>query len=235
MLTLEDLVIAQGNFTLHADLAVPGAARVAILGPSGGGKSTLLGAIAGFMAPANGRILWQGQDIRHLPPSERPVSILFQDNNLFPHLTAAQNIGLGLRADLRLSASDQEKVRRALERTGLQGLGNRRPAQLSGGQQSRVALARMLLQNKPLMLLDEPFSALGPALRNEMLALLKDLAKETGATVLLVTHDPAEARLFAPLAIPVADGHVHPPADTVALLANPPSMLAAYLGRPGGM
>jgi thiamine transport system ATP-binding protein len=101
---------------------------------------------------------------------------------------------------------------------------------LSGGQQSRAALARALLRQRPILCLDEPFAALGPALKTEMLGLLADLADETGATVLMITHDPADARAFAPLTSLVADGVAHPPAPTAALLDNPPPALAAYLG-----
>jgi len=231
MLELEDLQIRQGDFTLSADFRVPEGARVAIIGPSGGGKSTLLGTIAGFIAPQSGRILWGGKPITRLLPAERPVSILFQENNLFPHLTAAQNIGLGLRPDLRLNAGERARVEQAMRRTGLEGLGHRRPAGLSGGQQSRVALARALLRNKPLMLLDEPFAALGPALKREMLSLLGEIAGENGNTVLMVTHDPEDARLFADLVVMVDEGKAHPPAPAAEILTNPPEALRRYLGE----
>ncbi len=230
MLELEDLRIRQGDFALSADLKVPEGARVAVIGASGSGKSTLLGAIAGFIAPEKGRILWGGEPITPLLPAKRPVSILFQENNLFPHLTAAQNIGLGLRPDLKLSAGERGRVEEAMKRTGLEGLGHRRPADLSGGQQSRVALARALLRNKPLMLLDEPFSALGPALKREMLSLLAEIADETGNTVLMVTHDPDDARMFADLVVLVDEGLAHPPIPTTDIFENPPEALRRYLG-----
>ncbi len=230
MLTLENLVLTQDEFRLEAGFSVPAGARVAVIGPSGAGKSTLLAAIAGFFAPASGRILWRGQDLVGLQPGTRPLSILFQDQNLFPHLTVAQNLGLGISADLRLSAADRVAIERAIARTGLEGLAARRPGQLSGGQQSRVALARALLRARPLLLLDEPFAALGPALKAEMLALVSEISLEQGTTVLLVSHDPADARAFAPEAILVADGHALPPQPTAALLADPPPALARYLG-----
>ncbi|WP_415182875.1 ATP-binding cassette domain-containing protein [Phaeovulum sp.] len=231
MLTLDALTLTQDDFSLTANLTVPTGARVAVIGPSGAGKSTLLSAIAGFFAPTSGRILWKGKNLAPLPPGARPLSILFQDQNLFPHLTIAQNLGLGLKHDLRLTATDREAVTAALARTGLSGLGSRKPAQLSGGQQSRVALARALLRARPLLLLDEPFAALGPALKSEMLALVADLAAEQGTTVLMVSHDPADARAFAPLSIVVAEGVAHPPQPTETLLTNPPPALAAYLGH----
>jgi thiamine transport system ATP-binding protein len=230
MLTLDQLEIRQEGFELRADFALATGAVSAVIGPSGAGKSTLLNVIAGFFAPVDGRVLWMGQDITALPPAQRPLAILFQDNNLFPHLTVAQNVGLGIRPDLRLNSQDQARVAQALTRVGLSGLEGRKPSALSGGQQGRVALARVLVQRCPLILLDEPFAALGPALKNEMLDLVAALAAETGATLLMVSHDPADARRIAPLVILVADGVALPPQSTLPLLDNPPPALAAYLG-----
>ena len=231
MLTLEKLVIKQDQFCLTADFSVAKGARSAVIGPSGAGKSTLLSVIAGFFSAQTGRVLWEGRDISGTAPGARPLSILFQDQNLFPHLTVGQNVGLGIRPNLKLTDTEQGAVRRALERTGLQGLETRKPGTLSGGQQSRVALARALLRARPIMLLDEPFAALGPALKDEMLDLVSEIADETGATVLMVSHDPADARRFAAETIVVADGVAHPPQPTAALLDNPPPALAAYLGK----
>lgn len=231
MLQLDRVVLVQDDFRLTADWQVARGARVAIIGPSGGGKSTLLSAIAGFLAPQSGAIRWQGGDLVGVSPGNRPVSILFQDQNLFPHLTLAQNLGLGLRADLKLNRDDLARVDTALSRIGLAGLGARRPAQLSGGQIGRAALARALLSARPVLLLDEPFAALGPALKAEMLTLVGDVATETGATVLMVTHDPGDARGFADQTVLVADGVAAAPMDTGVLFANPPPALAEYLGR----
>jgi len=228
MLRLEHLDLRQDDFRLQADLTVPAGARVAVIGPSGAGKSTLLMAVAGFFVPAAGRVLWDGQDLAGRAPGDRPLSILFQDQNLFPHLTLAQNLGLGLRADLRLDAGQRARVEEVLQRVGLAGMGARKPAQLSGGQVGRAALARALLRERPLLLLDEPFAALGPALKAEMLDLVAELAD--GATVLMVTHDPADARRFADQTILVADGIAHAPRPTAELFADPPPALRAYLG-----
>lgn len=232
MLTLEALTLRQGDFRLTADWSVAPAERVAIIGPSGGGKSTLLMAIAGFIAPESGRVLWENRDLAQVAAGARPVSILFQDQNLFPHLTLTQNLGLGLSPDLRLTPEHRGKIETALRRVGLQGMGARKPAQLSGGQQGRAALARALLRARPVLLLDEPFAALGPALKVEMLELVAEVAAETGAAVLMVTHDPADARRFADKTVLVADGVAHPPQPTQALFANPPEALRAYLGTP---
>ncbi len=230
MLTLDNMLIRQGDFTLAADLQIAGGQIVAVLGPSGAGKSTLLAALAGFLPLSEGRISWQGRDITALPPAARPVSILFQDGNLFPHLNARQNVGLGLRPDLRLSEAQWAEVDRALERVGMEGLEARRPAALSGGQVARVALASALVRARPLMLLDEPFSALGPGLKAEMLTLVAELARETGALVLMVSHAPGDARAIADQVLLVADGQVQPPLPTGEIFAQPPEALRAYLG-----
>ncbi|MGR3702117.1 MAG: thiamine ABC transporter ATP-binding protein [Paracoccaceae bacterium] len=230
MLTLDGVLIQQDAFVLRADFVLETGTVAAVIGPSGAGKSTLLNVISGFFAPVQGRVLWKGQDITELPPAKRPVAVLFQDNNLFPHLTVAQNVGLGIRPDLRLTSEDHRHVGQALARVGLEGLDGRKPATLSGGQQGRVALARILVQRRPLILLDEPFAALGPALKVEMLDLVAELAAELGATLLMVSHDPQDARRIAPHVILVADGIAMPPQPTEALLNDPPPALAAYLG-----
>lgn len=230
MLELDRLVITQDDFRLTADFAVPKGARVAVVGPSGAGKSTLLSVISGFFPPESGRILWDSQDITDAPPGARPLSILFQDQNLFPHLTVAQNLGLGLSPALRLSAADRARIGAVLARVGLDGLEARRPAALSGGQQSRVALARALLRARPLLLLDEPFAALGPALKTEMLDLVAEIARDQGTTVLMVSHDPQDARRLCPETIVVAGGEAAPPRPTGPLLDAPPPALRAYLG-----
>ncbi len=230
-LRLDGVEWALGDFRLRAELSIERGALVAVMGPSGGGKSTLLSGIAGFLLPATGRIAWEGRDLGPLPPAERPVSMLFQDNNLFPHLTAAQNAGLALRPSLRLTVPEKAQVETALERVGLGGLGGRKPSELSGGQQGRAALARLLLSDRPILLMDEPFAALGPALRAEMLALTREVVMAKGLTLMMVTHDPADAVAIADQVIVVAGGRASPPAPTAALLANPPPELAEYLGR----
>ncbi|MFN3280845.1 MAG: ATP-binding cassette domain-containing protein [Tabrizicola sp.] len=231
MLQLDRLTFSQPGFRLTADWHAEPGSLIAIMGPSGAGKSTLLSMIAGFLPPTSGRVLWQGADLAPIPPGKRPMTILFQDQNLFPHLTVAQNIGLGLKPDLRLTAAERAQVEAALMRVGLVGLGARRPAQLSGGQASRAALARALLRARPILMLDEPFAALGPALRAEMLALVRQVARDTGALVLMVTHDPEDARALGGKLAFVADGVVHPPMETGKLLNTPPPEVLNYLGR----
>ncbi len=231
MLELRSVFLQQGDFTLSASISIKPGRKVAMLGPSGAGKSTLLAVIAGFLAPDTGRILWEGHDLTRLPPAQRPVSILFQDGNLFPHLSARDNVGLGLNPSLRLSSSQSSKVEAALERMGLGGLGGRKPAALSGGQVARVALARALIRARPLMLLDEPFGALGPGLKAEMLDLVRELVEETGSTLLMVSHDPSDAQYIADEVVWVDDGQAYPPQVTDKIFADPPAAMAAYLGK----
>ena len=230
MLTLRDIKLAQGGFTLKANFSVQAKKITAVVGPSGGGKSTLISAIAGFLKPTSGSMFWHDTDITALSPSDRPVSILFQDNNLFPHLTIADNIGLALRPNLRLSADDSARIAQALADVGLDGLGARKPSALSGGQQSRAALARILLADRDIVLLDEPFAALGPGLKAEMLELVRAKVAAAGKTVLMVTHDPKDALGIADQVILVSDGHGHAPEDTQRMFAEPPAALRDYLG-----
>ena len=228
MLALEGLDLRQGGFALTADLEITGPGVVAVLGPSGAGKSTLLAAIAGFLDPRAGCIRWDGRDITGLAPGARPVAMMFQDQNLFPHLTLAQNLGLAISPALRLGRGDGDRIRQILARVGLEGFEDRRPADLSGGQASRAGLARVLLQDRPVVLLDEPFASLGPALKTEMLDLVaKHLSH---ALVLMVTHDPEDARRVAERTVLVADGKATGPFETRALLDDPPPELAVYLG-----
>ncbi len=230
MLRLENLILSHPGFSLTADFSVEPGQRIAIIGPSGAGKSSLLMAIAGFVTPASGCISWAGRDLGPLAPSQRPVSILFQDQNLFPHLTLAQNLGLALSPRLRLDPAQRQQVEQVLTRLGLDDLGARRPGELSGGQQGRAALGRVLLQNRPILLLDEPFAALGPALKNDLLDLVRDLTASSQTLTLLVSHDPADAKRFAQSTVLLADGQAVAPVDTQSLFANPPAALQRYLG-----
>ena len=229
MLALENLEIVQGSFRLRADCGFAPKQTTAILGPSGGGKSTLLMALAGFVAHS-GDVCWQGRSLKGLGPAERPVSMLFQEHNLFPHLSITQNVGLGLRPDLKLSAAEKVRIAEALDRVGLRGKGEALPRALSGGQRQRAALARALLRQKPIWLLDEPFAALGPGLRREMLDLVEEIRAEQGATLLLVTHAPEDAREIAAEVGFVDAGQVEAPVETGAFFAVPSKGLKAYLG-----
>ena len=229
-LRIEELNLSWGAFRLSGSLTLPRGAHLAVIGPSGAGKSTLLSVIAGFAPKAQGRILWEDRDIASLPPWDRPVATLFQDANLFPHLTIAANVALALDPRGKITPAIRARVEEMLSAVGLAGFGPRKPGALSGGQQSRAALARVLLQDRPLVLLDEPFAALGPGLKDEMLHLAARLLREAGRAMLLVTHDPAEARAVADGIILVTEGRIDGPYP-VTILDNPPPALAAYLGR----
>jgi len=229
MLTLEDLIVRQDAFQLTANVRFDAGQITALIGPSGAGKSTILSVIAGFFG-AEGQVSWRGQPIAELRPDQRPVAILFQDNNLFPHLTISENVGLALRSSLRLSKDEQQTVEEMLQSVGLSGMGGRKPAALSGGQQSRAALARLLLQDRPVILLDEPFAALGPGLKQEMLALVRERALADDRVVLMVTHDPQDALAVADQIALVDEGQVFEPLPTRDIMGNPPDALRRYLG-----
>jgi len=181
----------EASFSFSAEFA---AGRItAIMGPSGSGKSTLLNLIAGFETPDTGKVLIGGIDLGNAPPSARPVSMVFQENNLFAHLSVEANVGLGRSPSLRLGDADRAAVVEALARVGLTGKEKRLPRELSGGERQRVALARVLLRDRPVLLLDEPFASLGPALRDDMLDLVAGIHAEREMTVLFVTHQPEDA------------------------------------------
>src|SRR5690606_24257924 len=193
---------------MHFDLAIGESDIAALMGPSGSGKSTLLNLIAGFEIPASGRIVIGERDVTLLPPSKRPVSMIFQENNLFAHLTVSQNVGLGRSPGLRLSDADRAAVADALARTGRAGKEERLPHALSGGERQRVALARVLVRERPVLLLDEPFASLGPALRDEMLDLIAGLHAERGMTILMATHDPRDAERLSKTLVFVEGGTI---------------------------
>jgi thiamine transport system ATP-binding protein len=194
---LDKVSFSYGEAPLVFDADFAAAKITAIMGPSGSGKSTLLNLVAGFEAPQSGRVLIGGTDVSAEPPSARPVSMVFQENNLFAHLTVEQNVGLGRSPSLRLTEADRIAIAEALERTGLAGKERRMPRELSGGERQRVALARVLVRDRPVLLLDEPFASLGPALRDDMLDLVAAVHAERGMTVLFVTHQPEDARRIA--------------------------------------
>jgi len=208
MLILDNLKYAYEQTRFDFSMQVEPGSFVAIIGPSGAGKSTLLDLIAGFIAPLSGSISFNNTLFSKLSPAERPVSMIFQENNLFTHLDVETNIALGISPTLKLSQADHTSITGALARVDLQGYGKRLPGELSGGERQRVALARALVRRKPLLLLDEPFASLGPALRSQMLALVKELHEEKNLTSLLVSHQPEDARSTASHTAFLANGRI---------------------------
>jgi len=164
-----------------------------LLGPSGSGKTTFLMVLAGFEAPTHGRLTLDGRDVTAVPAEERGFGMVFQGYALFPHMTAEQNIAFPLKVQRRSADGVRRRTREMIEMVGLTGHGHKRPAALSGGQQQRVALARALACEPPVLLLDEPFSALDKNLRGQMQDEVRRLHRETGTTFVFVTHDQSEA------------------------------------------
>ncbi|EDV0949830.1 thiamine ABC transporter ATP-binding protein ThiQ [Salmonella enterica subsp. enterica] len=229
MLKLIDITWLYHHLPMRFTLSVSRGEQVAILGPSGAGKSTLLNLIAGFLTPASGTMMIEGEDHTATPPSRRPVSMLFQENNLFSHLNVQQNIGLGLNPGLKLNALQREKMHNIARQMGLDSLLERLPGELSGGQRQRVALARCLVREQPILLLDEPFAALDPALRQEMLTLVAEVCRDKQLTLLMVSHSVEDAARIAPRSIVVADGRIAWQGKTDELLSGQASA-SALLG-----
>jgi len=171
---------------------------VVVEGRSGIGKSTLLNLVAGFLTPHQGRIYWQGQDMTSLPPSDRPLSMIFQSNNLFDHLSCRMNIALGLRPSLSLSNDEWRAVDAVMDDLGIGAIKDRKPDDVSGGQQQRVALARALIradwQDRDLLLFDEPFSALDRETRLDCIEVVKRILASKSMAALMVSHDPEDAK-----------------------------------------
>ncbi len=220
MIELERVRFDYEDMKMEFDLQVPRGALLAIIGPSGAGKSTLLSLIAGFDTPLSGRIAIAGADMAGVPPDARPVSMIFQDHNTFAHLDVWRNVALGVSPGLRLNESESRRVDEALQRVGLGELRHRKPGEVSGGERQRIAIARALVREKPVMLLDEPFAALGPALRRDMLDLVREVQQERGLTVLMVSHQPEDARYAATHTAFVHSGRVLAMRPTRGLFAS---------------
>ncbi|MBA1141095.1 thiamine ABC transporter ATP-binding protein [Mesorhizobium neociceri] len=191
---LDKVSFSYGEAPFLFDVEFAASKITAIMGASGSGKSTLLNLVAGFETPQSGRVLIGGADVGASAPSARPVSMVFQENNLFAHLSVEKNVGLGRSPSLGLTEADRAAIAEALSRVGLAGKEKRLPRELSGGERQRVALARVLVRDRPVLLLDEPFASLGPSLRDDMLDLVAGVHAERAMTVLFVTHQPEDAR-----------------------------------------
>ena len=181
----------------HVSLSVTTGEVVALLGPSGGGKSTLLRVVAGIIAPDSGIVRIDGVDVTRTPTHRRGIGMVFQDNQLFPHRSTLDNVAFGLKMARVGRTERQRQAGDWLARVGLDGMGSRKVTELSGGEAKRVALARTLVNEPRLVLLDEPLTGLDLKLHNKLVDELTDLLRATGATALLVTHDVDEAAAIA--------------------------------------
>ncbi len=208
MLELNELRLQLGDMSFCFSMKLNQGERLAILGPSGAGKSTLLNLIGGFLAAQSGTLLFNGADISHLSPAVRPVTSLFQNHNLFEHLSIFENVGLGLNPSLNLSKNERLIVSAALVQVGLKGYEKRMVTKLSGGQVQRVALARCLIRNKPILLLDEPFSALDMQTRNSMLEFTRAVVDKNNNSSLFVTHNEDDATRYATRIVHVLNGEI---------------------------
>ena len=177
----------------NLDLDIERGEFLTLLGPSGSGKTTTLMLLAGFETPTGGEILLEGKPLSRVPPHQRNIGMVFQNYALFPHMTVAENIGFPLSVRGVPAADISARVERALAMVQLSGFGQRRPAQLSGGQQQRVAVARALVFEPKLILMDEPLGALDKQLREQMQLEIRQLHRRLGVTMVYVTHDQAEA------------------------------------------
>jgi ABC-type Fe3+/spermidine/putrescine transport system ATPase subunit len=203
------------------DLSIAAGEYFVLLGPSGGGKTTLLRLLGGFIRPTAGRILLHGIDVSEQPPNHRPTSMVFQSFALFPHMTVAQNVGYGLRLRKLPKAEIDERVAAMLNMVGLGDLADRMPHALSGGQQQRVQLGRSLVLETDILLLDEPLAALDAKLRKDMCLELKHLQEQVGITFVHVTHNQEEAMTVADNMAIIADGELVEEGTARDLYENP--------------
>lgn len=203
-----------------------------LLGPSGCGKTSTLQIIAGLSAPSSGTLTLEGIDITELPPSKRDMGVVFQSYALFPHKTVFQNVAFGLRMRKVPSQEIDRRVNRMLETVGLRGLGDRRPMELSGGQRQRVALARSLVIEPRILLLDEPLSNLDSQLRRRMRLELRELQRRLGITTILVTHDQSEAFELSDRVLVLNHGNIEQVGSPEVLYDAPSSrFVAEFIGE----
>ncbi|NCC31955.1 MAG: ABC transporter ATP-binding protein [Chloroflexia bacterium] len=211
----------------HLSLEVEAHTLLALLGPSGSGKSTILKLIAGIEDPDHGDICFDGRSILSIPAHRRGAVLMFQKAYLFPFLSVADNIAFGLRAKGVRKATIQTEVQRMLDLVGLPAMAHRRPAQLSGGEQQRIALARALVVQPQVLMLDEPFSSLDPAVRQNLQEAVRRIQRELGITTILVTHDRSEALAMADQVALIERGKLVAHAPPQRLYERPPHRQAA--------
>ncbi|WP_237153822.1 ABC transporter ATP-binding protein [Oryzibacter oryziterrae] len=204
---------------------------VSLLGPSGSGKSTVLRMIGGFERPSSGRVLIDGVDVTHVPPERRPTGMVFQSHALWSHMTVFGNVSFGLRLRRVPREEIAKRVEATLELVGLAGYGERLPNQLSGGQQQRVALARSLVLEPKILLLDEPFASLDQHLRERLRDEVRDIQKRLGITALFVTHGQDEALALADRIVVMRDGRIEQVGQPGDIYAAPrTAFVAGFIG-----
>ncbi len=214
------------------DLTVEEGALMVLLGPPGSGKTTLLNILGGFLAPTAGRVLIGGRDVTEVPPAKRPTTTVFQDYALFPHMSIAGNVAFGLKMRGVARAGRDARVARALDMVGLGDTAKRRTHELSGGQRQRIALARALVVEPSVLLLDEPLGALDLKLRRQMQDELKAIQKRVGTTFVHVTHDQEEAMAIADRIVVMSDGAIEDQGTPERIYLRPGSRFAAdFMGE----
>jgi ABC-type Fe3+/spermidine/putrescine transport system ATPase subunit len=231
---VKNLVKTYGNvYALkNVDLNIADGEYFVLLGPSGGGKTTLLRSIGGFIRPDSGSVNIKGQNVDDLPPDRRPTSMVFQGFALFPHMNVSQNIAYGLKLKSIDKNIIENKVNKMTDLVGLKGLSNRMPHELSGGQQQRVQLARALILENDVLLLDEPLSALDAQLRKDMCIELKRLQKTVGISFVHVTHNQEEAMSVADRIAIIADGEMVEQGTPKEIYSNPKNKFTAeFIGE----
>ncbi|GAA4850816.1 ABC transporter ATP-binding protein [Paenibacillus vulneris] len=225
-------VFKTGDGVKGVSLDVNKGELVTLLGPSGCGKTTVLRAVGGFLEPDSGDILIEGRSVLQVPPEKRPTAMVFQSYNLWPHMTVFDNLAFGLKIRKKKKEEIRTAVDKALQLVRLHGIESKMPGQLSGGQQQRVAVARALLLEPAVLLLDEPFSALDAKLRFEMREELRDIQASTGLTMVFVTHDQEEALSISDRIVVMNAGRIEQ-IDTPQRIYDHPETLfvAQFIGR----
>ena len=208
MIKLENISIKLDNFRTKFTVEINKGEWVGIIGQSGAGKSTFLNLIAGFAQPEVGSLLINNTEMRNLSASKRSISSLFQDNNLFPHLSVYQNIAIAIKPNLKLHENEKGKIFEIVEYLNLSSKIHSSIGTLSGGERQRVALGRVMSSDKKILLLDEPFSQLDPNLRIEMLELIKKIREKKKITIIMAIHTPAEAIDFVSRFLLIKEGEV---------------------------
>ena len=227
--SLVDVTLSYGQVVAvpNLDLDIREGELIALLGPSGCGKTTSMRAIAGLLTPTSGKIIIDGADVTRTPANKRGIGLVFQSYALFPHLSAFENVAFGLRLKRLTAAEVRARTEKGMATVGLTGFETRKPGEMSGGQQQRLALARSLVMEPKVLLLDEPLSNLDARLRLEMRNELKRVQQETGITMVFVTHDQSEALALADRVVLMKDGRIEQLGTPAELYAEPGTAFAA--------